>query len=262
VELIGRDISEYILEPSARDFYTECIKGNGAEISETETLFKKKDNSQFIGLITMVSTIYNKEEVVFLCVIDMTEQKKTEEMLKQNNENIARLNNELVKMNNILENKSVKDSLTNLFNHQYMNEILEAKLQEITKTKENLCLMMLDIDHFKQVNDRFGHLFGDKVLVTVTELIRSNTRSYDYVGRYGGEEFIAVLPNTDLQEAFIIAENIRKSIQDFDYSIDSLKVTISIGVVQYSGEMPHVLINKADMLLYKAKNLGRNRVEK
>jgi diguanylate cyclase (GGDEF)-like protein len=90
----------------------------------------------------------------------------------------------------------------------------------------------------------------------------SNTRSYDYVGRYGGEEFIAILPNTKLQEASIIAENIRQSIQDFDYSIDSLKVTISIGVVQYCGEMPHVLINKADMLLYKAKNLGRNRVEK
>lgn len=186
-----------------------------------------------------------------------------EEVIKnrQINEEMVKLNHELRLMNEVLINKSIKDGLTDLFNHQYMNELLEEKLKSIQITGEQLCIMMLDIDHFKLVNDTFGHQAGDRVLVKVAELIRENVRSRGYIGRYGGEEFIVVLPDTGLQEAAVIAEEIRRSVQGYDFSLAHRQVTLSIGVVEYSGEISHVLINKADMLLYQAKSSGRNNVQ-
>ena len=186
-----------------------------------------------------------------------------EEVIKNKkiNEEMVQLNNELRLMNEVLVNKSIKDGLTDLYNHQYMNELLEEKLTGIKLTQDKLCIMMLDIDHFKLVNDTFGHQVGDRVLVKVSELIRENTRVSDYIGRYGGEEFIVVLPDTDLEKAAKIAERIRSSVQRYDFSLDGNQVTISIGVVQYNEEVSHVLINKADMLLYQAKSSGRNRVK-
>ncbi|HHV11158.1 MAG TPA: diguanylate cyclase [Clostridiales bacterium] len=186
-----------------------------------------------------------------------------EEVIKNKriNQEMAKLNDELRLMNEILINKSIKDGLTELYNHQYMNEILEETLKDINVTENKLCVMMLDIDHFKLVNDTFGHQAGDRVLVKVAELIRKNTRTSDYIGRYGGEEFIVVLPDTELEEAAEIAEKIRSSIQGYDFLLEDNEITISIGVVQYAGEVSHVLVNKADMLLYQAKSNGRNRVE-
>ncbi|MDD3174399.1 MAG: diguanylate cyclase [Herbinix sp.] len=260
-ELIGSDITEYFVNPEDLCLLNKNFDNN-KKVSKIEIQFIRKDTSAFIGLVTMIPSIYQEEEVALSCIIDLTEQKRVEETLKQNNEEITNLNRELIIMNNNLVNKSVKDGLTNLYNHQYMNEILETKIQELSITNEKLCLMMLDIDHFKRVNDRFGHLVGDKVLVTVAQLLMKNSRSNDYIGRYGGEEFIIVLPNTDLNTAALIAENIRLSIQDYDFGLDNYKVTICIGVVQYCGEISNALINRADMLLYQAKSNGRNRVEK
>ncbi len=259
--LIGMHVTDFFVNPEDEDFYVSQKEEINNNVHTTETLFRRRDGSQFNGLITIDYAVYNEEEVIFACVIDMTEQKRTEAILKQNNEKIIKLNDELMIMNNILANKSVKDGLTNLYNHQYMNEILEIKLKDID-SDENLCIMMLDIDHFKQVNDKYGHQIGDQVLVKVSRLIMDNTRLGDSVGRYGGEEFIVILPDTEIEKASEIAENIRKNIEEYDFLMGELQITISLGVVQYSGEISHTLINKADMLLYKAKNNGRNRVEK
>jgi diguanylate cyclase (GGDEF)-like protein/PAS domain S-box-containing protein len=259
-ELIGSVPFGYFMNPEDRNLFIESIK-NDKKVNQKEVVFKKRDGSQLPGLVTMLPSIYQGEEVALFCVIDMTEQKRVEETLKQNNENINKLNKELIIMNNVLINKSTKDGLTNLFNHQYINEVLELKVQEAAETKENLCVMMLDIDNFKHVNDRFGHQIGDKVLVTVADLLMKNTRDSDFIGRYGGEEFIVVLPNINRNESIMIAERIRISIQDYDFGVKDLKVTISIGVVQYVDETPNALVNRADMLLYQAKHNGKNRVE-
>ncbi|HBV68741.1 MAG TPA: hypothetical protein DEF04_11595 [Clostridiales bacterium] len=189
------------------------------------------------------------------------ENKMIEEILKQKNESISELNKELMAVNEILKNKSIRDGLTNFYNHQYINELLEIKLAEAAETKENLCVLMMDIDNFKRVNDRFGHLTGDRVIIEVANLIRQNIRSSDYAGRYGGEEFIAVLPYTSLEYASQIAERIRSSIQNYDFGIKGLRVTISIGAAQFDDRLPDSLVNMADMLLYQAKYNGRNRVE-
>lgn len=259
-ELIGSNITEYLMKQEDKKLLIDSIN-NSKEVSQKEVVLKTRDGSQLLGLLTMIPSIYHEEEVALSCIIDMTDQKRVEETLKQNNESIKKLNKELVLMNNILVNKSIKDGLTNLFNYQYMKEILETNLREATKSNENLCVMMLDIDCFKRVNDRYGHQMGDKVLVTVADLIMKNTRGSDYIGRYGGEEFLVVLPNTSMEDATLIAERIRTSIQDFKFGLEDLKITISIGVAQYINEMPHALVNRADMLLYQAKNNGKNRVE-
>lgn len=260
-KLIGTDISEYFIKKQDEIFMIESYLDD-RKISRNEITLRKRDGTEFIGLITVIPSIYQEEEVALSCIVDMTDQKKAEETLKKNNEYINELNRELMLMNNNLVNKSIKDGLTNLYNHQYMNEILESELRDIAETRGNLCLMMIDIDHFKRVNDKFGHLVGDKVLAAVAKLIVTNTRDCDYIGRYGGEEFIAILPEVDIEEAAVIAENIRRSIVDYDYGLEELKVTISIGVTKYSGETANALINKADILLYQAKSNGRNRVER
>jgi diguanylate cyclase (GGDEF)-like protein len=185
----------------------------------------------------------------------------TEELYK-NNESINKLNSELLAMNDMLINKSIKDSLTNLYNHQHINEVLEIELKHAAQeSTKQLCVMMLDVDYFKQVNDRYGHQIGDRVLIAISDLISGNVRKEDYIGRYGGEEFLVVLPDINLEAAVSIAENIRLSVQAFDYGLSDLKTTISIGVVMYEGETSNAIINKADMLLYRAKYNGRNRVE-
>lgn len=260
-DLVGSDSTKLFVNLEDRDVLIESIRKKESIINK-EVQMIRKDGSRFIGLVTIIPSFYQEQEVALSCIIDMTDQKSIEEKLKQNNDYIHKLNQELVLMNSNLINKSIRDGLTNLYNHQYMNEVLEDKLKQISSRKENLCLMMLDIDHFKRVNDKFGHLIGDKVLKTVADLLMKNTREKDSIGRYGGEEFIVMLSDIALEEAALIAERIRISICDYDYGIEGLKVSISIGVVQYKGEILNTFINKADLLLYQAKAKGRNRVEK
>lgn len=259
-ELIGSAAAEYMMDPKEEEKLLELL-GSGKTVNNKEVVIKRKNGSEIQGILTMIPSVYQEEEVSLSCIIDITSQKKIEETLKQNNENINKLNSELVTMNNILINKSIKDSLTNLYNHQYINEVLENLLHKTRQDKSNLSIMMLDIDYFKRVNDQFGHLAGDQVLVTICELISQNVRKEDFIGRYGGEEFLVILPGIRLDTAARIAESIRRGIQAYDFGLKGQKVTISIGVAQYAGETSNVLINKADMLLYQAKSKGRNRVE-
>lgn len=186
---------------------------------------------------------------------------KTEAILKQNYEDINNLNNELIEMNKVLLQKSNKDSLTNLHNHQYINKVLENLLEQRSQVNADICVMMLDIDYFKRVNDSYGHLAGDKILVKISEIIMKTIREDDYLGRYGGEEFLVVMPGVKIETAAIFAEKIRSNIEAYDFGWKDLTVTISIGVAQHTGETANALINKADKLLYQAKSKGRNRFE-
>lgn len=192
---------------------------------------------------------------------DITERKRIQENLKKSKEEIEKINNELLEINTILHGKSIRDGLTNLYNHQYINELLELEIDKANNFNSSICILMLDIDFFKRVNDNFGHQIGDKVLVTLSNLIQLNAREIDLVGRYGGEEFIVVLPDITLDAAYQIADKIRLGIQHFDFEYLDLIVTISIGLTAYNSGSAKSLINKADTLLYQAKNNGRNRIE-
>jgi diguanylate cyclase (GGDEF)-like protein len=156
------------------------------------------------------------------------------------------------------------DSLTGLFNRRHMIALTEKELARQHRHPGALTLMLMDLDHFKQINDLHGHDVGDRVLDAVSQILKSTMREQDLIGRWGGEEFLAALPDTDLEQAAASAERIRSAIQALviESGGSRVSVTISIGITLYRGEeaLSHA-IARADHALYEGKSAGRNRVE-
>jgi len=156
-----------------------------------------------------------------------------------------------------------RDFLTGLYNRKKFNELLNREIDRSLRYNHTFSLAMIDIDHFKEVNDKHGHKVGDKVLVEFADVIKENLRVSDIYARWGGEEFIVLMPETKIEQALKVAERLRKAVENYSFS-DISKLTISIGVVQkppLEMKIDEVII-RADNALYKAKNNGRNRVEK
>ena len=161
-----------------------------------------------------------------------------------------------------LENLSLKDPLTGIFNRRYLFSYLEDAIKSSQKDHIPLCIVMYDIDNFKILNDTYGHVIGDEVLRAVAKVLVDNCREYDIVSRYGGEEFIIVFPGAKESDAFVRANKIREDIESTYFSPSISKpVTISGGIAFYeSGMSASNLINVADSNMYIAKNSGRNRI--
>jgi len=164
-----------------------------------------------------------------------------------------------------LERLANLDSLTGLYNRRVILHRLNERIKYVRRYGEELSLIMLDIDHFKKVNDQYGHLIGDGVLEEIAVLVQRNIRGTDDVGRYGGEEFIIILLKTGLSSAVDVAERVRKTIEAVemkDSEGNVFSVTVSEGVSSYKrAEDERSLISRADDALYRAKENGRNRVE-
>jgi len=178
---------------------------------------------------------------------------------------IKTLQDALKEQNRKLEELSNTDPLTQLANRRFLMKCLEKEFLRSDRSDNKLSLVMADIDHFKKINDTFGHQQGDSVLKVVAGTINDHLREYDLAARFGGEEFALVLPETDLREAFQVASRIRLRIANltFPNSLQELKMTISLGVVTCPHkEIKNVndLIRIADEALYAAKREGRNRV--
>jgi two-component system, cell cycle response regulator len=156
------------------------------------------------------------------------------------------------------------DGLTQVYNKRYFLETLEREMGRAQRYGRDLSLIMFDIDHFKQVNDTFGHLAGDYVLKQLASVIRARIRREDVLARYGGEEFAIVLPEIDRHNALIFAEKVRKLIERarFKFEDTDIPVTVSVGVASLGREVtePLEFIKAADDRLYEAKSAGRNRV--
>ncbi len=172
--------------------------------------------------------------------------------------------NALSKANEDLLVMASTDALTKVYNRGYLFEVGSQQLSSARRNKRPLSVIILDVDHFKAINDTYGHSTGDAVLKSLASLCSDAMRESDIFGRYGGEEFVAILPETDLEGAMILAERMRKSIEELkvDGPIASVAVTISLGVttaVLKDDEIAHT-INRADEALYQAKHQGRNRV--
>lgn len=163
-----------------------------------------------------------------------------------------------------LENQSIRDALTGLFNRHFMQIALERELALAFRRQNSLAVMMLDVDHFKRFNDRFGHAAGDAVLKAVANVFQTSIRAEDIACRYGGEEFSIIMPDVSLAGAFERAENIRLAIAAIRWGADTAPgdVTISIGVAMYpkDGTDAEHLLSVADQALYRAKHAGRNQV--
>ena len=164
-----------------------------------------------------------------------------------------------------LKRLAVTDDLTGLYSRRYLLEHLQQEQHRASRYKVPFCILMIDLDHFKQINDVHGHLAGDQVLKSFSTLLHKCTRQSDIVCRYGGEEFLVVLTNTLLNAAQVVAERIRMSAKTKTHTSskgDKFRVTCSIGLTEYEQGIYDVnaLINIADKALYRAKYLGRNRV--
>ncbi len=169
-------------------------------------------------------------------------------------------NRKLRVLNRELERLSVTDRLTGLYNRRKLDETLESELQRSLRFEQTFSIILLDIDHFKRINDAHGHLVGDQVLIEVSRLLQANTRETDIVGRWGGEEFMIICAQTDQDGALRLAENLRKALQDKRIAVVE-QATASFGVCSYrSGELSAQLVERVDAALYTAKADGRNRV--
>lgn len=163
--------------------------------------------------------------------------------------------------NQSIYEKSIRDGLTNLYNHKYIEQILSSSIERYNEIGEIFTVLMIDIDYFKAINDEYGHPFGDKVLIAISHMFKKSLRATDYVGRYGGEEFLIILPKTNKVEAREIAERIRSNIENFMWFNGKLHITISIGLYENQVNTKEECMKYVDQLLYLAKNKGRNRVE-
>lgn len=180
--------------------------------------------------------------------------------------NLQKKNKELVSMNDLLKNLASQDGLTGLFNHRHFHEILAVEISRSIRHDHPFTLIFLDVDHFKNYNDRHGHLRGDLVLREIANILKTRLRKSDILARYGGEEFIVLLPETPKEAGKSVAEQIRKKIEAFPFfgreTQPLQKVTVSLGVAGFPGDGRDAtaLLDFADKVLYKAKESGKNMV--
>lgn len=198
------------------------------------------------------------------CIVsldDVSELEQKNNLLEDMIQKIGHIQIALEKKNRELDFLASRDPLTGCFNRRSLFDYLNEKFDE-KNTKTQLCCIMTDIDHFKNVNDTYGHSVGDEIIKMVSSSIQDSLRDGDIVARYGGEEFCIVLPRADIEEAFEVADRCRKSIASKECS--GVKVTSSFGVttIKHGAKEPQELITQADEALYVSKENGRNQVNR
>ncbi|EKE84475.1 signal protein [Idiomarina xiamenensis 10-D-4] len=174
---------------------------------------------------------------------------------------------ELQDANNELEQKNREDSLTGLYNRRHFDRQLDVEFRRNYRQNSALSLIMLDVDHFKEINDQYGHIAGDDVLVSLAELLRTRfKRGSDIVARYGGEEFVVILPATDIEGAMVVAEDLQQRIRQQVFKVNQkqpITLTVSMGVAEVKGgayKTAVQLLKAADEMLYQAKHAGRDKI--
>ncbi len=160
------------------------------------------------------------------------------------------------------EKAAKTDYLTGTLNRYAFYTLIESEMERAKRKDRTFSLAMMDIDDFKKINDRYGHRSGDEVLVLFCELVKSGLRATDHLNRWGGEEFMALLPETTLEEALSVTERIRKKVSESSFGLDE-PVTVSIGITRYgTDDTIETMIERVDNALYDAKRLGKNRIER
>ncbi|MDJ0834655.1 MAG: GGDEF domain-containing protein [Gammaproteobacteria bacterium] len=164
-----------------------------------------------------------------------------------------------------LKLQAIIDPLTGLFNYRHFQQVLDTEMQRTVRTSHPTSLVLIDLDHFKAVNDKWGHEAGNQALKTSARLFQQQLRQFDIVCRYGGEEFAVILPHTPLPIAFNVAERLRKQLAQVSIEVDEgqFSLTASFGVAEFQPDSQYnqtLLINQADQVLYQAKQQGRDQV--
>jgi diguanylate cyclase (GGDEF)-like protein len=209
-------------------------------------------------------TVSSRDEIGLLTRTfnDMIQQQRSQrEEIEETNRHLKDRNVRLQQANEILNQLSITDGLTKLHNHRFFQDHLTREIRRVERTREPLAILVIDIDDFKRLNDRFGHAAGDEVLERIAKILHGAVRGSDLCARYGGEEFVILAPDTDAQGACLLAEKVRMAIDESSFIIDESmrpqRVTVSVGVAAFKGNRKR-FFQKADQALYRAKAGGKN----
>ncbi len=239
-------ISKFFIDVPNKNYLLPYINGehwvsylNREQKNKELKILMKKDNiNRYFKVHSRKITIDNKE--LYIIIFD-------------------EITKELQKIKTLTEEAS-RDALTNLFNRGKFDDVLSKEISLAQATKSPFCIIFLDIDHFKVVNDTYGHNVGDYILIEIANILTSSVRQGDFVARWGGEEFVITLQSTTADKATILAEKIRKNIENYNFD-NGGKQTVSLGVTQYiDKESQSAFTKRVDEALYEAKETGRNRV--
>lgn len=239
---------------------------SGESLPHLESQFRRKDGTLFPveAYLDLVRDIQGQPQQLQCVARDISERKQTEDALKAANEQLNHRVAEVERLHKELREQAIRDPLTGLYNRRYLSETLPRELQRVMREQKSLSILIADLDLFKKINDAHGHQAGDRMLVEVARAIKSLTRGSDIVCRYGGEEFIIVMPGINVEQATARAEQIRAQIENQTVECHGrlLRVTISLGVAAYPdhGMEAEEISIKADQALYRSKQTGRNRV--
>lgn len=224
----------------------------------------KKDGGQYIVDTTVIPILDVDGDVVEYIAIrhDITELEETKQQLRNINKAMKNKVDELYSMTNTLEQKAYKDNLTGINNRENFEEFFSIEIANAKQNNLALSLIIFDVDHFKLVNDTYGHQAGDIILIDLVNLIADNIKNGDIFARWGGEEFVILTPSTEMTGACNLAEKLRKIVESHTFKYVEKEITLSFGIAQLSSEdTKKTLFEKADGALYEAKKNGRNRVE-
>ncbi|MDO7253424.1 GGDEF domain-containing protein [Helicobacter cappadocius] len=269
-----KDENCIILNPKLLDENGNKIKKNTFDVlSELDGIIDS-NNAHIEKIINFKNSLNEKEDLreEKQKLIDFSEiiygkMMEVNNTLKNKEENIKRLYDELNALSLYVKNiqeQSKLDNLIDVYNRKYIDKVAEVYEQQFKENSINYSVLFFDIDNFKNINDAYGHTAGDKLLGIFGNILKQNCRGTDMVGRYGGDEFLILMPNTDLERAKEFAKRICKTIEqtNFTYKEQKIKITTSIGIAERaSHKNKFELIDSVDKFLYKAKNSGRNRVE-
>lgn len=261
---VGKPFRNLLPSPLAEELIvncTRCVKEVvPVNFEVAGGCFNTGDNQRSFRLLLF--PIMHQPGVVshLLCIVlnsDMTSMTQVAAYSEQEVERrVIERTAELVATNLHLTYLATHDGLTQTYNRLHLLDLANTEFKRAVRYGLSLCVMMLDIDHFKTINDEQGHAAGDHMLKTLAHAMRSTVRDWDLVGRYGGDEFIIILPETDIQGAQVIAERLSNTLQSA-----RLSVSIGIATLELNDRCIDDLINRADHLLLNAKRNGRNRIE-
>ncbi len=241
-ELVGKRAPDFYANPEDRRTFIELLHSTG-KVDDFATNLRTRDGSAFWALLSARTMVLRDTRVFMVGFADLTAQKAIEHELR-----------DLASM----------DGLTGVFNRRHFFELAGATLTHCERLKRGVCIAMLDVDHFKVVNDRYGHAAGDEALKALTRVCQRECRSSDIIARHGGEEFVVLLPETTLESARAVVERVRRAIAEEPIAVASgvsFSITVSGGLTERrDGESLEVLLARADDALYQAKRAGRDRV--
>lgn len=214
-----------------------------------------------------ITPLYDRNQILsghLMVFRDITERKQVEKRLRYVNDRLQAHLIEIGMLQSKLREQAIRDPLTDLFNRRYLEETLDRELSRAAREEYPICIIMIDLDHFKRINDTYGHEAGDVVLKVIADVLAEQSRRGDFACRYGGEEFVIVMPNIGLETAYERAEGLRQSLTllRVPYEYYSLSVTISMGIACFpeNGQTREVILRAADQAMYAAKDAGRDHI--